>query len=226
MEKESKDLREKLEMKIEGKPYSWNTQYITGAEIKKLAGIELEKEIYLSLKSPWTDELIANEAIVDLARPGIEEFLLRKKLKFTINKIPYVWESQFITGKQIRELGRINSDDEIFLVNQKPYENELIADDATVDLARKGVEDFITKEKPFQAIIIVNGREKQWNEKTISFSQVVILAFGTYDNNPSKVYTVTYDKGPRENPEGSMVKGDIVFIKNKMVFNVTATDKS
>lgn len=75
-------------------------------------------------------------------------------------------------------------------------------------------------------ILIVNGREKIWNKKQISFEEVVVLAFGSYDNNPNKVYTVTYDRGPHQNPEGTMVYGDIVFIKNKMIFNVTATDKS
>lgn len=74
--------------------------------------------------------------------------------------------------------------------------------------------------------LIVNGRPKPWTEKTITFEQVVVLAFGTYDPNPNKVYTVTYDKGPRENPEGSMVKGSKVYVKDKMIFNVTATDKS
>jgi hypothetical protein len=54
----------------------------------------------------------------------------------------------------------------------------------------------------------------------------VVLAFGTYDSNSAKVYTVTYDRGPNQNQEGSMVKGDVVFVKDKMIFNVTATDKS
>ena len=75
-------------------------------------------------------------------------------------------------------------------------------------------------------VLIVNGREKPWMEKTITFEQVVVLAFGSYDPNPNKVYTVTYDKGPHENPEGTIVKGDTVFTKNKMIFNVTCTDKS
>jgi hypothetical protein len=75
-------------------------------------------------------------------------------------------------------------------------------------------------------VLIVNGREKSWKERTISFEQVVTLTFGSYDPNPAKVYTVTYDRGPHENPEGTMVKGDKVFTKNKMIFNVTATDKS
>ena len=75
-------------------------------------------------------------------------------------------------------------------------------------------------------ILIVNGREKIWNEKKISFEEVVILAYGSFDNNPNKVFTVTYDRGPHQNPEGAMVFGDVVFIKNKMIFNVTSTDKS
>jgi len=75
-------------------------------------------------------------------------------------------------------------------------------------------------------VLIVNGREKPWKEKTITFEQVVGLAFGSYDPNPNKIYTVTYDRGPHENPEGTIVKDDAVFTKNKMIFNVTCTDKS
>lgn len=75
-------------------------------------------------------------------------------------------------------------------------------------------------------VIIINGREKEWNEKTISFEQVVILAFGTYQNNGRTAYTVTYTRGNNDKPQGSMVAGDIVKVKHKMIFNVTATDKS
>lgn len=75
-------------------------------------------------------------------------------------------------------------------------------------------------------VIIVNGREKAWNEKDITFEQVIILAFGSYEENQNRVFTVTYKRGSDNSPEGSMVNGDTVKIKNKMIFNVTATDKS
>jgi hypothetical protein len=74
--------------------------------------------------------------------------------------------------------------------------------------------------------LIVNGEEKGWNEKEISFKQVIILAFGTYNEDPRICYTVNYSRGPGQNKEGSMVKGDVVRVKNKMVFNATSTDKS
>jgi len=73
-------------------------------------------------------------------------------------------------------------------------------------------------------VIIVNGREKEWSEKEISFKQIVELAFGVYEDNDQIVYTVTY-KGPG-NQEGTMVVGDIVKVKKGMIFNVTRTDKS
>jgi hypothetical protein len=75
-------------------------------------------------------------------------------------------------------------------------------------------------------MIIVNGREKARDEKTISYEQVVKLAYENYADNGDIVYTVDYVRGPHQNPEGSMVKGDVVHIKNKMVFNVTATNRS
>ena len=74
--------------------------------------------------------------------------------------------------------------------------------------------------------LIVNARQKDWNDKIISFEQVIVLAFGTYNANPNTVFTVTYDRGPHENPEGSMVRGEKVYVKNKMIFNAAATDKS
>ena len=77
-----------------------------------------------------------------------------------------------------------------------------------------------------ETTIIVNGREKTWSEKEISFAQVVTLAFGTYVENGTTEYTVTYKRGQGSKPEGSMVKGESVKVKDKMIFNVTATDKS
>lgn len=75
-------------------------------------------------------------------------------------------------------------------------------------------------------VLIVNGREKEWNNKQISFKEVVILAFGSYEDNNRTCYTVTYTRGNNNKPEGSMVSGDIIKVKNKMIFNVTTTDKS
>jgi len=81
-----------------------------------------------------------------------------------------------------------------------------------------------SKKKSYK--LIVNAQEKSWDDDDISYKQVVKLAFGDVVDGPNVIYTVTYSKGPKENREGSLVRGRKVFVKNGMIFNVTKTDKS
>lgn len=75
-------------------------------------------------------------------------------------------------------------------------------------------------------IIIVNGREKEFEGKEISFEEVIKLAFGEISSNANISYAVTYKRGEGNKPEGSLVAGESVKVKNGMIFNATATDKS
>lgn len=78
-----------------------------------------------------------------------------------------------------------------------------------------------------QYTIVVNGRQKTVPAKErLSFSEVVALAFDNPPTGPNIVFTVTYRRGHGEKPEGTLVEGETVKIKDGMIFNVTATDKS
>ena len=215
-----------LEFFIEGKKYETFDQYKTGAELKQLGGIPLETELFLSINKPYKDELIENKTKVNLARPDKEYFFVKRKLDFTINKVPFVWYKQYIRGVQIRELGKISPDEDLFLDLKGDYQDDFIDDDEIVDLARDGKEHFVSVPKEVDYTIIVNAEPKQWKLRTISFEQVVVLAFGSFDDNPRRGYTVTYSRGVEPKPEGTMVKGSIIRVKNKMIFDVTATDQS
>lgn len=74
--------------------------------------------------------------------------------------------------------------------------------------------------------IIVNARSKEVIGDDQSFEQIVALAFNPVPTGPNIVFTVTFRKGPRENPEGTLTPGGTVEIKDGMIFDVTATDKS
>lgn len=74
--------------------------------------------------------------------------------------------------------------------------------------------------------IIVNAREKTWAKKEISFDEVVALAFPTPPSGSNIVFTVTYRRGEGHKPEGTLTEGESVKVKDGMIFNVTATDKS
>ena len=149
----------------------------------------------------------------------------KEKWAFTINDKPFTSDKPVIIGKKVRQLGKIEEDDEIFL-KRPGGKDELITDETKIDLSKHGTEHFYSKEVKVEVVIIVNGSPRKWEKKKISFVEVVILAYGNYIDNPTMVYTVAYEDGPKQNPEGSMVKGSSVFVKNKMIFHATATDKS
>jgi hypothetical protein len=75
-----------------------------------------------------------------------------------------------------------------------------------------------------QITIIVNGRPVQVTKQELTFEEIVGLA--NLVSGPNIVYTVTYSRGEGNKPQGTLVAGESVKIKDGMVFNVTATDKS
>ena len=74
--------------------------------------------------------------------------------------------------------------------------------------------------------IVVNAEPHLVHEDRLTFEQVVRLAFADAVFSDQVVYTVTYKRGPHQNPEGSLVAGESVFIKKGMIFNAKRTDKS
>ena len=74
--------------------------------------------------------------------------------------------------------------------------------------------------------IIVNGRKKVVTKNELSFDEIVALAFNPVPSGPNIMFTITYRHGPAANPQGNLLEGGDVKLKDGMIFNVTATDKS
>ena len=74
--------------------------------------------------------------------------------------------------------------------------------------------------------IVVNAREVFVELRRLSYDQVVLLAFNPVPVGPDIIFTVTYRKGPRQNPKGTLAPGELVVIKNGMIFVVTKTNRS
>lgn len=74
--------------------------------------------------------------------------------------------------------------------------------------------------------IVVNGREKTVTSRELTFDEVVDLAFDDPQRGPNIVFTITYRRGHGDKPEGTLVEGDTVRVKDGKIFNVTRTDKS
>lgn len=81
--------------------------------------------------------------------------------------------------------------------------------------------------EPKDVTIIVNGRQRTVPKNSeLTVAQVVALAFDNPPTGQNVEFTITYRKGHGERPDGSMSGNDTVKVKEGMVFNVTATDKS
>lgn len=75
--------------------------------------------------------------------------------------------------------------------------------------------------------IIINGRQEIVAAKEIlSFAEIVALAFENPPTGENITFTVTYRKGHGNKPEGTLIEGETIKIKDGMIFNVTSTNKS
>lgn len=74
--------------------------------------------------------------------------------------------------------------------------------------------------------IIVNAAPHDMAGKEFTYNQVVNLAYhNAPPSGPNVVITVNYSRG-EHGQEGTMLPGDAVKLKTKMVFDVSATDRS
>jgi hypothetical protein len=102
--------------------------------------------------------------------------------------------------------------------------DQLIGDTELADLTKLGVERFSTR--PITIAIVVNAKPRTIHVRHLPYWDVVKLAYPEAVQSDNIIYTVNFARGPAANPEGSLVEGQRVFIKEGMTFYVTPTDKS
>jgi hypothetical protein len=80
---------------------------------------------------------------------------------------------------------------------------------------------------PNTVTIIVNGKAKVVpNNATLSFWDVVKLAFDNPPTGEGIQYTVQFTRGHGHKPSGTLVEGQSVKVKEGMEFDVTSTNRS
>lgn len=199
---------------------------LTGREMLALAGLNPASEhILILLEAPGTRSIGLDEK-VDLSEPGRETFRAfasDRSFAFTIDERGYEWGAPSIAEADLRLMsGTPETKD--FVLERKGEPDRPINEGDTVDLAERGTEHFRTELA--QVIIIVNAEEKSVSGRRITFNEVVRLAFPSPPTGENILITVDYGHGPPANPKGSLKPGQSVKLKNRMVFDVTATDRS
>ena len=129
-----------------------------------------------------------------------------------------------IVGEALYKLGNVAPGLDLYREVTGDREDEVIPDGLEVVHLKE--DEHFHSGPPVEYTIIVNGRRKEVTTKTLSFDQVVALAFNPVPVGPNVQFSITYRKGPQKNPEGTLTEGQTVKIKNGMVFDVTETNKS
>lgn len=74
--------------------------------------------------------------------------------------------------------------------------------------------------------IIVEGTPHPWPKGEITYAEVVALEVPNYTPDSNITYSVGYERGQGNKPEGTMSPGASVKVKEGMIFHVSETGQS
>ena len=128
------------------------------------------------------------------------------------------------TGAALYALGNVSAVNELYPEVTGDKEDQPIENGQEVVHLKE--DEHFHSGPPKTYTIYVNGQKKVVATKTVTFDQIVKLAYPTPPTGDNILYTISYEDGPPANPQGSLKEGGKVKVRNGMIFNVTATDKS
>jgi hypothetical protein len=131
-----------------------------------------------------------------------------------------------ITGADLYSAARVPEGEVLYREVTGDAEDQLIVMDLPSVVLVQDEHFYSAHPHKIEHVIIVNARRKTVAGRKISFEHVVKLAFPDGTPSPQTVYTVAFSNGPPRNPEGKMVAGHTVKIRDGMVFDVTETSRS
>lgn len=158
---------------IDEKEYHWSAKHITGLQLRNLGNFVQEIELFLIKSETGETEPVKDDDKIDLTQPGIERFSSKKKYKLIIDGMHFEWESQFITGSQLKLLGNIADGFMVFYSLKNSSDTRQVADTDTVDLSTPGIDRFYSEAIPIATVIIgIDGKEYPVKAGTYSVSKI------------------------------------------------------
>lgn len=184
--------------------------------------------LFAILPSGDFEDVRLNEPF-DLRERGAERFIAfetDRDFKLILNDDELRWGKPVISGAVLYGLAKPGDNEAVFLEVQGG-EDRLIEHNELLDLTGAGIERFITAPKPpITFDIIVNSRLRTVDERTVTFEQIVQLAFPG-QHPPNVVFSMTYRHAASAPHAGELGAGGSVDVKKKgTVFNVTRTVQS
>ncbi|OOO15778.1 multiubiquitin domain-containing protein [Agrobacterium pusense] len=206
---------------VVGDPVPLGRQLLEAAALNPRDGYSL----VAILPSGDFEDVRLNEPF-DLRERGAERFIAfqtDRDFKLTLNDNELRWGKPVISGIILHNLAKPSEGERVFL-EVPGGEDRLVEYGDLIDLTQLGIERFITARLTFE--IIVNSRPRTVNARTVTFEQIVQLAFPG-QHQPNVVFSMTYRHAASTPHAGELGAGGSVDVKKKgTVFNVTRTVQS
>ena len=202
---------------------------VTGGQILEFAGGRPASDfLVFKVLRDGALEMVRPEESVDLRISGAEKFLVfrsDRSFRFLLDERAFDWGASHISGGTIKRLADVANDHtDVWLDAPLGSQDRLIEDKEMVDLTSPGAERFVTR--AIQITIKVNSRDREVDHRVLTYWELVKLGYPEAMPSDQIIYSIDYTAGPRQNPEGSLVEGQSVNVKEGMKFYVTPADKS
>lgn len=219
----SAEVKSGFGFSVNGRALRSRDRVLTGRQIRSEAGFDPASEHVLILVVERGTRSIGLDETLELDADGgtkLRAFFGDRVFSFTLDERGYEWGAPTIAVDELRALAGVPEERELVL---DADEDDVLEAGTELRLDRAGAERI--RSRPVRArtvTIVVNGREKEVPRGRISHEQVLELAFGSCA--PAVTHTVTWrDRG---GDEGSLLPGESVRVREGMIFNATATNRS
>ncbi len=201
---------------------------VTGRQILSVAGARPASDflVFQVLRDGALDP-VRPEETVDLRTAGAEKFLVfrsDRSFRFFLDERAFDWGAAHISGATIKRVAGVSAETTDVWLDADGGNDRVIDNKEMVDLAQPGSERFITR--PIHIAIKVNSRDRVVDHRVLTYWELVKLAYPEAVPSDQIIYSIDYAAGPPQNPNGSLVDGQSVVVKEGMKFYVTPTDKS
>jgi Multiubiquitin len=151
----------------------------------------------------------------------MSELVQDAKVRISINRETYEAPNP-VTAAKLYEWAEADEHEKLFREVFGENDDELIPR-AAAEVRLSNGQHFYSQ----RAIdVVVNAELKEVAKRRLSFEDVVKLAYPVPPPGQNILYTVVYRHGPPHHSKGTLVAGESVKVKEGMVFNVSATDRS
>ena len=77
-----------------------------------------------------------------------------------------------------------------------------------------------------EVTVVFNGRPRVVPKEHLSFEEVIAYSFDTPPSGDGVQFTIQFTRGHSGKPNGTLLEGESVKVKDGMEFDVTATNRS